>query len=80
MGVGILNLIRIMESLQGNLSDWTEEGGSTYIFDYQAAERVCDKDDRAITLYESEILNEFPDDRTHRILPPHSRQFLHQID
>jgi len=53
-----------------------------YIFHYQSTERVSDKDNAAITLYEYEMLYEFPDlwCPTHRILSPHSRQFLHQID
>jgi len=33
-----------------------------YIFHYQSAERVSDKDNRAIALYEYKMLNEFPDD------------------
>jgi hypothetical protein len=58
MGVGILNLIRIMECLQGNLSGWEFDRGrasKAYIFNYQSAERVCDKDDGAIALYEFEM-------------------------
>jgi len=52
--VGILNLIRVMQCLQGDLLGWklTEEGASkAYIFNYQSAQRVCDKDDGAIALH-----------------------------
>ena len=53
MGVGILHSIRVVECLQGKLSDWDlreEEPSNAYVFNYQPAKGVCDKDDRAIAL------------------------------
>jgi len=57
MRVGILNLIRIMECLQGNASGWVFDRrcSKAYVLDYQAAERVCNKDDGAIPLCKFEF-------------------------
>ena len=55
----ILNLIRVMQCLRKvicQVGKLTEEGPSmAYIFNYQSAQRVCDKDDWAVALHKFEM-------------------------
>ena len=60
MGVGILDSIRMVECLQGNLSSWVfEKEKWAYVFHYQSAERVCDKYDGTIVLHAFELSTNF---------------------